>query len=398
MNLAASVASGMRDANNEVMGSMRSFVISMLLVLVGSSCKDAKGNRSAPSTGSGSAAVAAPETPKGPQPMETTYDKMQADRADRAAEEAAKAAAGSGSGDDWVPAEYKSGAARWKDVGVYVDGKPMGFLSFGELPIALKPTWVKDKVSAEKRPNSDDLGWRWAQQRFYRFDEYLAAIGINVKSIKELHVYGPKFSETNISTAKDLLGPKGKEFLFRFGGNVYGKPIAKIPEAFGNGRSADKIASVMVYIKKKPPTIVHNVGLELDGEIQSGVPYYGEPIRGGVRVYSDDKLIAIIKRQELDAAKAVKGPDGELTWKLADVLAAQGFTPPKNLVEIWAVRDEKREENFPAAEFATMTFSANSQAKGGVLLGAGKIRANTIAMHSRALSKEEIPAVTPDDE
>jgi hypothetical protein len=369
----------MRDANNEVMGSMRSFVISMLLVLVGSSCKDATSSKGSPSTGSaGSAAkVVAPETPTGRQPMETTYDKMQADRIDREAEAAAKAGSGSGSGDDWVPAEYKSGAARWKDVGVYVDGKPMGFLTFGELPIALKPTWIKDKVSAEKRPNSDDPGWRWAQQRFYRFDEYLAAIGINVKSIKELHVYGPKFSETNISTAKDLLGPKGKEFMFRFGGNVYGKPIMKIPEAFGNGRSADKIASVMVYIKKKPPVIVHNVGLELDGEIQSGVPYYGEPIRGGVRVYMDDKLIAIIKRQELDVAKAVKGADGELSWKLAD---------------------EKREEHFPGADLETMMFSANSQAKGGVLLGSGKVRANTIALHTRALSKAEIPVVTPDDE
>jgi len=393
----------MRDANNVVMGSMRSFVISMFVVLAASSCKDASSKQGSPTTGSagvGSATnVVTPETPKGPQPMETTYDKMQADKADRAAEEAAKAGAGSGSGsgDDWVPAEYKSGAARWKDVGVYVDGKPMGFLTFGELPIALKPTWVKDKVSADKRPNSDDLGWRWAQQRFYRFDEYLTAIGINVKSIKQLHIYGPKFAETNISTAKDLLGPKGKELMFRFGGNVYGKPIAKIPEAFGNGRSADKIASVMVYIKKKPPVIVHNVGLELDGEIQSGVPYYGEPIRGGVRVYMDDKLIAIIKRQELDAAKAVKGADGELSWKLSDVLAAQGATP-KNVVEIWAVRDEKREEHFPGADLETMTFSANSQAKGGVLLGAGKIRANTIALHSRALVKAEIPVITPDDE
>jgi hypothetical protein len=388
----------MRDANNAVMGSMRSIVISsMFVVFAVASCKGATSKQgSSSATGSGSASkVATPEAPKGPQPMETTYDKMQADKLDREAEAAdAKAVTGN---DEWVPAEFKAGAARWKDVGVYVDGKPMGFLTFGELPIALKPTWVKDKVSAEKRPGTDDPGWRWAQQRFYRFDQYLPAIGIDVKSIKELHVYGPKFSETNISTAKDLLGPKGKEFTFRFGGNVYGKPIAHVPEGFGNGRSADKIASVMIYIKKKPPHIVHNVGLELDGEIQYGVPYYGEPIRGGVRVYFDDKLIAIIKRQELDAAKAVKGPAGELSWKLSDVLAAQGATP-KKVVEIWAVRDEKRQEKFPGGELDTLMFSANSQAKGGVLLGDKKIRANTIALHSRALKPDEIPTVTVDDE
>ena len=396
MKWPASVASGMRDANNEVMGSMRSILLSIVVVFAGASCKDATGKQgSSSATGSGSAVkVVTPEAPKGPQPMETTYDKMEADRLDREAEDKAKATPGN---DDYVPAEFKAGAARWKDVGIYVDGKPMGFLTFGELPIALKPTWVKDKVSAEKRPGTDDPGWRWAQQRFYRFDQYLAAIGIDVKSIKELHVYGPKFSETNISTAKDLLGPQGKEFMFRFGGNVFGKPIARVPGGFGNGKSADKIASVMVYIKKKPPHIVQNVGLELDGEIQNGVPYYGEPIRGGVRVYLDDKLVAIIKRQELDAAKAVKGPDGELSWKLADVLAAQGATP-KNVVELWAVRDEKREEKFPGADLATLTFSASSQAKGGVLLGDKKVRANTIALHTRALKTEEIPVVTPDDE
>src|SRR5690606_16084576 len=51
---------------------------------------------------------------------------------------------------EWVPAEHKKGAARWKDVGVYVDGKPISFLTFGELPITLQPTWVKDKVSQNK--------------------------------------------------------------------------------------------------------------------------------------------------------------------------------------------------------------------------------------------------------
>lgn len=396
MNLVASVASGMRDANNAVMGSMRSILLSIVVVFAGASCKDSTGKQgSASSTGSGSAAkvVVTPDAPKGPQPMETTYDKMEADKIDRAAD-SAKA---TGSGEEWVPAEFKAGAARWKDVGVYVDGKPMGFLTFGELPIALKPTWVQDKVSAEKRPGTDDPGWRWAKQRFYRFDQYLTAIGIDLKTVKELHVYGPKFSETNISTGKDLRSAKAKDFTFRFGGNVYGKPIAHVPEAFGNGRSADKIANVMVYINKKPPHIVQNVGLELDGEIQSGVPYYGEPIRGGVRVYMDDKLIAIIKRQELDAAKAVKRADGELAWKLSDVLAAQGAMP-KNVTEIWAVRDEKREEKFPGADLETLMFSANSQAKGGVLLGDKKIRANTIALHSRALKQDEIPTITPDDE
>jgi len=370
---------------------MRSGLITLSLVAL-ISCKGEKASPPSPSPVPAKAPV---EEPKGPQPIETTRDKMEADRADRAA--AKDATKGDKSDDEWVPAEFKSGMAKWKDVGVYVDGKPIGFLTFGELPIALKPTWVKDKVSAEKRPGTDDPGWRWAQQRFYRFDQYLTALGVDIKRIKELHVYGPKFSETNISTSKDLLGPKGKEFKFRFGANTGGKPIAFVPPGFGNKKSADKIAGVMVYIKKKPPVIVPNQGLVLDGVLQTGVPYYGDPIRGGIRVYLDDKLVGIIKRQELDAKQAITDANGALRWKLVDVLAAQGIDLSK-VVELWAVRDELRAEHWPASELPTLLFSASSQAKGGVLLTDKNIRANVLALHTRALTPDEIPAVTPDDE
>ena len=55
--------------------------------------------------------------------------------------------AGTGSGSStYTPAEFKSGMSKWRDVGVYVDGQPVGFLTFGELPIALKPVLVEDEV------------------------------------------------------------------------------------------------------------------------------------------------------------------------------------------------------------------------------------------------------------
>jgi hypothetical protein len=396
--LAQMVAPGMRRRNNEVMGVMR-LSISLLALLAVASCKKPTPTRSS-DTGSGSAAVAVvPPDAYDPQPIETTRDKMMADRIDRMADKQAKtdAAKGDKTDSDWVPAEFKAGMAKWKDVGVYVDGKPLGFLTWGELPIALKPTWIKDKVSAEKRPGTDDPGWRWAQQRFYKFTDYLKAVGIDAKTVNEVHVYGPKFSQTNIVKRKDLLSKAAEGFMFRFGGNTFGKPIPQIPEGFGNGKTPDKIAAVMIYIKKKPPKLVFNEGLELDGVMQEGVPYYGEPIRGGIRVYLDDKLAAIIKRQELDVKQATKDASGEMTWKLADVLKAQGVDSSK-VVEVWTIRDELRADKFPGADLATLTFAASSQAKGGVLLTDKKIRASAIALHTREIQKDELPAITPDDE
>ena len=401
------LVSGMRASNNEVMRSMRRHIAVTFLALIAfASCKYSKGAAKT-ETGSGSsesAVVLTPpakkpdEKPEGRQPIETTRDKMMQDALERKGE--ADKAKGDKNDSEWVPAEFKSGMSRWKDVGVYLDGKPIGFMSFGELPIALKPTWVKDKVSAEKRYGTDDPGWRWAQQRFYQFSDYLKALGVPLAKVKQLHLYGPKYSETLIATGKDLTSKAAADFQFRFGGNTYGKAIPRILNTFGNGKSPDKIASIMIYIDKKPPELVYNEGMFLDGVLQTGVPYYGEPIRGGVRVYVDDRLATIIKRQDLDVSKATKGTDGELHWNLHDVLVSQGAKLDKQL-ELWVIRDELRKDKpFSPEQFKAITFSASSQAKGGIMLYSGdtKLRANALAFHSRHLDQAEIPVVTPDDE
>jgi hypothetical protein len=299
--------------------------------------------------------------------------------------------------EEWVPAEFKSGAARWKDTGVYLDGKPIGFLTWGELPVALKPAWVRDKVSANKRPNTNDPGWRWAQQRFYRFTDYLKAAGVDLTKVKEMHVIGPRFTNSIVATGKDLQSPLAKDFLFYFGGSVYGKAVPKVPAGFGGGNPPDKVAAVTVYIEKEPPRLEPGVGFVLGKEVLTGVPYFGDPIRGGIRIYLDDRYAAIIKRQDLDPAKASKTPDGELSWSLASLLAAQGVNTSK-VAEVWVIRDDRRAEHLSGTELATLTFSANAQAKGGVLLGGQKFRANAIALHTHALKPEELPYITPDDQ
>ena len=311
--------------------------------------------------------------------------------------QARQGAQGAQASSDWVPKEFAAGMSRWKDTGVYVDGKPLGFLTWGELPIGCKVSWLRDKVSAEKRYGTNDPGWRWARKRYYKFTDYLMAIGVDLRKVKELHVYGPKPTQTLIVTGKDLQSPAANEFWFWFGANTSGKALPHAPENFGNGRIADKISSVMVYIDKKPPTLVEDEGLFLDGVEQTGVPYYGEPVRGGIRVYLDDKLATVIKRQDLDPKQTTKGADGEPQWKLTDFLAGHGVDT-KHVVEMWAIRGDIRTQKFSAAELATMTFEAGSQSKGGVLLGDKQVVANVIALHSRALKPEDMPVPEQDDE
>ncbi|HWU86885.1 MAG TPA: hypothetical protein VN253_06405 [Kofleriaceae bacterium] len=363
----------------------RTFVASMLALAIGS----CSGDKDPPAMR--------------PAPVVPTMTPQTIDAGVAAAEATQKSAKDGTKGDqqdsEWVPAEFKTGTSRWKDTGVYVDGRPVGFMTWGELPVALKPVWLRDKVSANKRANTNDPGWRWMQQRFYRFTDYLKALGIDVHKVKAMHVYGPKMTNSIIITGKDLQSPLAKNFLFQFGGSTYGKAVPRVPERFAAGSPPDKIASVMIYIEKTPPTLVPDVGFMLGDAVQMGVPYYGDPIRGGVRIYLDDHYAAIVKRQELDPKQASKGADGEPSWSLAALLTAQGVNTSK-VVEMWAIQNERRVEKISGSELEKVTFQASSQAKGGVLLDLGerKVRANALALHTRALKQEELPYITPDDE
>jgi hypothetical protein len=300
--------------------------------------------------------------------------------------------------DKYVPAEFKVGSDRWRDTGVYLDGKPIAMLTWGELPLALPVTWIQVKKSAPKRADHpEETGWRWGRARRYKFNDYFKALGIDLRRIKEVHVYGPRFSDSIVATGKELRGPDGDRFMFRFAARTSGKPIPDMAPGFGNGKSPDKIAGVMIYVDKTPPTLVRNVGFELDGVVQDGVPYFGEPLRGGVRVYLDDHLVAYIKRQDLPAAQGTPTADGQLEWKLYQVLAGQGVDTSK-IVEGWVIRQDRRQERIDGAGLATMTFTAGSQAKGAILLGPQQLRAQSLALHSRAIDPASFPTREEDDE
>ncbi len=289
---------------------------------------------------------------------------------------------------DSVARNQKSGAARWKDTGVYVDGQPVGVLSFGELPVTLQPVWKQQQASAPKRPHSDDPGYRIVKQRYYRFTDYLTALGVDLRKVKELHVYGPHISEAIVVSGAELRA-RGKDFLFHFGGEVWGKPIPLVPRAFGNGKSPDKITGVMVYIDKAPPKLVYNEGMELDGQPVDGIPYYGEPMRGGIRIYLDDRLATVIKRRLLDASKP--------RWKLFDFLAAQGIDTSR-ITEAWLIRDERRREKIGRAELEAATFESSPAARGQILIGDAKIPASALALHSRPVRDDQLPTILPDED
>ncbi len=293
--------------------------------------------------------------------------------------------------------EPERGGNRWKDTGVYLDGKPIAVLGFGELPIALKPIWIEEEKSAEIEPGSHAPGYVIVKQRRYRFTDYLKALGVDLARIKELHVAGPRWSETIVATGADLRSKKALGFMFRFGGSVGGKAIPVVPNGFGNDVSPDKISAVMIYIDKKPPRVVPNEGFEVDGQIVQSIPYADAPVHGGVRVYRDDRLVGSLHRRNIVEKEAARvDADGTAHYKLLDVLKQDGVDV-RGIAEAWIIRDERRKERLGATQLADVTFEIGERKQNSILIGDQKLQTQVLALHSKPVRPDQLPVILPEE-
>jgi hypothetical protein len=279
----------------------------------------------------------------------------------------------------------------WRDPGIYVDGQPVGVLTFGELPVTLRPVFREAEVSAEIQPGEKAPGFRIAKERVYRFVELFHALGVDLAKVKEVHLYGPRFTDSVVATGAQVRR-NAQEFMFRFSGSTGGQPLPIVPYGFGNGRSPDKITAVLVYVNKPPPRLMHNEGFFLDGVLQTQVPYYGEPLRGGVRIYQDDRLVFSLKRRHLHDLSG--GGAGSL--RLAEMLRDNGVDLER-VVEAWLIHDGLRTARFTAAQLTTLTFQPGRRGD-EVLVGDQKLPAGAIALHARTLGSAELPQLLPEEQ
>jgi hypothetical protein len=281
-------------------------------------------------------------------------------------------------------------ASRWKDTAVYVDGRAVGMLAFGELPIGLAPVWIEDAVSVPVKPGQRGPASRTVKARQYRVTDYLRALGVDIARVRELHIHGPKSSEVLIVPGTDLRA-RGDGLRFRFGGEVAGKAIPVVPGGLGNGRTPDKIAAVAVYVERMPPTLVRNVGFVLDGAPVTGIAYADAPVRGGFHVYRDDRLATILKRNRL--APAAAGGDRPLLALLAE----QGVDTA-GVVEAWIIHRERRSRRLAGDELAAASLALHEGSRAAIHVGATELPVTALALHSRPLAPSELPRILPEED
>lgn len=274
----------------------------------------------------------------------------------------------------------------WRDSTVYVDGKPVGVMWFGELPLALKPVWIDGWEMLEFKAGDKGPRERRIKVRRYRIAEYLEALGIDLRKVKEVHIYAPS-GYPGILTGRELRRVR-KGLHFAFGRETTGKPLIYFPEGIKINTTFDHIGSIAVYIDRKPPVLTEDEDLILDGKSVYGqIPYYGEPLRGGIRIYKDDRLAITIKRRKLQESisMATRGDSGELRWNLMQFLEARGVSTG-DLVAAETVERDLRTALLTRDELTSAWFTAHPSAGGQILLGKERRPVEALMLYTRPLS------------
>lgn len=284
---------------------------------------------------------------------------------------------------------HVNGMVRFKDPGVYADGKLVGMMKFGELPAPLEVYWHEEEATVEEGPNKPKVD-PTVKQRRYNFENYFAALGLDTKRIKEIHIYSAskRRSSALIVTGDEMR--KAPAFTFRFGSDVYGKPIPACPNGLGKGKCPDSLGQVTVYIDREPPEYEDGYFYFGDKLIE-GVPYYGAALRGGVRVYHDGPHAATIKRKFLRGKGIGKlRPDGVTEWNLWGFFEKSGVDTSK-IVEAWIVQNDVRKIKLTRDELMKTRFIAKSGQSGEVFFGKNETPVNALHLHSRQLEPDELP-------
>jgi len=204
------------------------------------------------------------------------------DRDDLDDDEEADSGGGGGGGGD-----RGGGGAKKKRFGqspLYVDGKPVAVVSYGELP-----PWLKTQEVT--------LGDGSKVMRF-RLAEYFESVGIPLGKVQEVHLYGGR-GRIAIIAGSELRRVK-KDLLFSFTEGDNGKMRMHWGPKLEVSDTIDKVQAVAIYVDRKPPRwdrakwgLVDDQGVKFEG-----IPFVGQPMKGGVRFYLDGRLAHHLKRNQ----------------------------------------------------------------------------------------------------
>jgi hypothetical protein len=291
-------------------------------------------------------------------------------------------------GDKWKGGEpgdefTDGGFQNFKEAWVYVDGKPAGVLREPELP-PMPVAWTKKDEDVEFDANSTGPRVLYYLAKRWRVTDYLTAIGVDLAKVKLVCIHGGRGV---VYLPGDVLRKWSDGLRFDLTGVNRTKLRVFLPTGMPRNVSFDRYVAITVYVDKPLPELEKSTDyLLLDGQpVGDGIPYYGSPIRGGIRIYKDGQLAFALKRNLLGEVGRVAGTTDR--WNLADLLAANGVTTDDVVAADLISRDWRgRYHDFDMKRFE---FTVAEQAQGKIIVAATRQPIEAIQL----FSKDRVPPV-----
>jgi hypothetical protein len=238
----------------------------------------------------------------------------------RPAEPKARAAAPVAAATTEAKTETAHGSRKMKqlDVPVWVDGKQVSVLRYGEISAALKP---QTRFGAEPG----------GPARFYSLEDYAQSLGIAPAKIKAIHALGNREKVTTIK-GSELNAPANKgRFQFDFMQETTG--ITKVDwdtTGLADSYVVHEIRALSFYVEKAPPVVDPSLHCHLakDGTCAFDDPYATAEKMKGTRFYIDGHLVGYVKRREIKESVVVgDNANGEHLYSVVKLAQQFGVDP-----------------------------------------------------------------------
>ena len=286
-------------------------------------------------------------------------------------------------GSNWQDTDPDTGGKAFqgfKETWIYVDGQPKGALLYPEIPSWLPVAWKDDVEGLDFKPGDPPPYDRKVQLLRYRLVDYLKMMGLDINKVKGVYLHGSGYT----FLPHDTLVKYADGITFDFTGNDMTKTRFYWPMDMTVNTSYDRYAAVSVFIDKPLLKLDEHNNPFIDGVEVNGIPYHGNPERGGVRVYLDGRFAMVIKRNTLNDVGRLK--PNEPRWSLRKLLEANGVKAD-NIAAVDVV-DEKdtyhqTRERMPDTILAELDFATASNASGEITLGKEAKPANAILLYTK---------------
>lgn len=277
---------------------------------------------------------------------------------------------------DGEPDATTGGFQMFKEAWFYVDGVPKGVLREVEMPASLPIAWTEQIEYLDFDAGDPGPHERTFLVKRWRISDYIKMLGIPLAKVKMVIAHGGRGV---VAIPGDVFRKYADKLRFDLTGNNKMKLRVFLPDGMPRETAYDRYVAISVIVDKPVPTTDESNELVLDGEMIGGIPYFGAPLRGGIRVYVDDKLAMVIKRNQLGDVGRLDGPTP--AWNVAKLLEANGV-PTKDLVAADIILKETR-TRVADLDLATFNFTSSEQQQGKILAGPDNVPTNAIVLYHK---------------